>query len=450
MSRPVDLLIRPQWLVPVVPQGTVWQDHALAVADGAIVALGPAASVASEVTPAEVLDLPDTVLCPGLINAHTHSAMTLLRGVGDDLPLEIWLGQRMWPLEARFISADFVAAGTDLAIAEMLLGGTTCANDMYFFPDVVARQAIRRGFRMAVGIIVVEFPSAWADSRDDYFRRGLDMHDALRDEPLITTTLAPHAPYTVADESFARIRTLSDQMNLPINLHLHETAKEVSDAVADNGLRPFARLRGLGLINENLLAVHMTQLTPAEIEVCAEAGVSVLHCPESNLKLASGICPVEALRQAGVTVALGTDGAASNNDLDLWGEMRTAALIGKQVAGSAEAVPAGYALEMATINGARALGLEQQIGSLEVGKRADLVALSLKDLSSRPLYDVISQLVYAGHRSQVSHVWVEGQQRVREGQLVDFDVPGLRSTVDHWQQQIQEALAEAGVMNNSG
>ncbi|MEM1089512.1 MAG: TRZ/ATZ family hydrolase [Pseudomonadota bacterium] len=440
MTTPVDLLIKPQWLLPIVPRAAVLEDHALAVRGGEIVALGPVAQLEGTLDAAETLALPNQVLMPGLVNAHTHSAMSLLRGVGDDLPLEEWLNERMWPVEGALADADFVGLGTDLALAEMIRGGTTCANDMYFFPDVAARRALANGFRMAVGMIVVDFPTRWATTSDEYFQRGLAVHDEFRQESLITTMLAAHAPYTVGDENLSRICTLSNQMDLKVHIHLHETAVEVENSRRDLGLRPFDRIRKLGLVNENLLAVHMTQLEPNEIAACAEAGVSVLHCPESNLKLASGLCPVEALRQAGVNVALGTDGAASNNDLDMFGELRTAALIGKAAAASAEAVPAWYALEMATINGAKALGLEEQIGSLEVGKRADLISFAMEGPELMPLFDVVSQLVYAGNRRQVRHVWVDGAPLLADGSLTRVDLPALRSRVEETSLTIQNIL----------
>ena len=442
MSQVIDLVIEPQWLLPIRPEVSALEGQALAVHRGEIVALGNKADVAAAWPAKQTLQLPGHVLLPGLINAHTHASMTLLRGVGDDMALAPWLQERIWPVETALVDPEFVACGTELAIAEMLRGGTTCANEMYFFPDVAAHTALRMGFRMMVGLIVLDFPSAWAADADTYFSRGLKLHDELRGEPLLSTTLAPHAPYTVGDESFRRIHTLSDQLDLPVTTHLHETAHEVAESRKLHGLRPFDRLRALNLVNENLRAVHMTQMTEGEIEHCAHAGVTVVHCPESNLKLASGLCPVQALREAGVNVALGTDGAASNNDLDMFGEMRTAALIGKEAAADATAVPASYALEMATINGAQALGLSDRIGSLEVGKRADMVAVALHDLETQPLYDVVSQLVYASSRAMVRHVWVDGQHRVCDGELLGLDVAALGRRIVHWRQRVDEALKQ--------
>ncbi len=444
MTQHVELLIKPRWILPVVPSGQVLEHHAIGISSGEIRVLGPAQELCEAVTADQVLELPEQVLMPGLVNAHTHSAMSLLRGIGDDLPLQQWLHDRIWPIEGEFADADFVALGTDLAIAEMIRGGTTTANDMYFFPDVVGRRAAALGFRMAVGMLVVDFPTRWASTSDEYFRRGLEVHDEFRHQPLITTTLAAHSPYTVGDENLSRICLLSNQMDLKVNIHLHETAQEVEDSRREHQLRPFARLQKLGLVNENLLAIHMTQMERGEIETCAEAGVSVIHCPESNLKLASGICPVESLRQCGVNVALGTDGVASNNDLDLFGEMRSAALIGKVAAQNAEALPAWYALEMATISGARALGLETQIGSLEVGKRADMLSFAMDGPELMPLFDVISQLVYAGNRQQVRNVWIDGQQLLCDRVLSRMDLSSIASGVQAMAGAISHTLKRKG------
>ena len=362
--QPVDLLIEARWVVPVEPHGVVLEHHAVAVTAGRIVGLAPVAQARAQWQAAECVVLDQHALIPGLVNAHTHNPMTLMRGLADDLPLMRWLEDHIWPAEARVMGPDFVREGIEIAVAEMLRGGTTCCNENYFFPDVAAATYRRLGFRALVGLPVIEFPSAWARTRDEYFDKALALHDDLRGEALVGTAFAPHAPYTVSNESFARIHLLADQLDVPVHLHLHETRFEVEDAFARLGARPLARIAGLGLLNRSLIAVHMTELNDAEIEHCARAGVSVVHCPESNLKLASGFCPVAKLQAAGVNVALGTDGCASNNDLDMFGEMRTAALLAKGVAGDARAVDAATALRRATLNAARALGWVERIGSI--------------------------------------------------------------------------------------
>ena len=428
----VDLLISAAYVLPIRPRGVVLEDHAVVVDRGLIVAILPAAQVAQHYAPAERVDLGHAVLLPGLVNAHTHNPMTLMRGLADDLPLMRWLGDHIWPAEAKVMGADYVRDGVELAIVEMLRGGTTCCNENYFFPDISAQTYTAHGFRAAVGLPIIEFPSAWARTTDEYFDKGLAVHDALHDSALITTTFAPHAPYTVSDRSFERIATLRDTLGIPVHLHLHETAQEVAEGRERDGARPFERLRGLGLIDASLIAVHMTQLSAQEIAQMAEVGAKVVHCPESNLKLASGFCPVAKLLDAGVCVALGTDGCASNNDLDMVGELRTAALLAKGVSGDPSAVDAHTALEMATLAGAKAMGLDKRIGSIEPGKAADLVAFGLDEIECQPFYDVAAHLVYAASRRQVREVWIAGRRRLKAGEVIDFDIAGLRHRVAQW------------------
>jgi len=434
--QPIDLLIEARWIVPVEPRGVVLENHAVAIDADRIVALLPSADARARYVPRERVVLDEHALIPGLVNAHVHNPMTLMRGLADDLPLMRWLQEHIWPAEAKAIGPEFVRDGIELAVAEMLRGGTTCCNENYFFPDVQAATYRRLGFRAMVGLPVIEFPSAWASTRDEYFDKGLAVHDEFRGEALLGTGFAPHAPYTVSDESFERIRLLSDQLDLPVHLHLHETAHEVEEAKRERGARPFARIQSLGLVNDHLIAVHMTQLTDAEIAVCAEAGVAVVHCPESNLKLASGFCPAEKLRRAGVRLALGTDGCASNNDLDMFGEMRTAALLAKAVAEDASALDAASTLHAATLGGAQALGWGDRIGSIEAGKQADLAAIRLDDIETQPMYDVVSQLVYAAGRQQVSDVWIAGVRKLRERVLSDLDVAELREKARRWRERI--------------
>ncbi|HEY8229935.1 MAG TPA: TRZ/ATZ family hydrolase [Rhodanobacteraceae bacterium] len=435
-SQTIDLLISARWIVPVEPDRVVLEDHAVAIDGGAIVEVVSRADAATKYTPRERVDLPEHALIPGLVNAHTHNPMTLLRGLADDLPLMQWLREHIWPVEAKVIGPEFVRDGVELAIAEMLRGGTTCCSENYFFPDAQAAAYKAHGFRAMVGLPIIEFASAWAKDRDEYFERALTVHDHYRGDSLIGMTFAPHAPYTVADESFERIRTLSDQLDLPVHLHLMETAREVEDSKREHGLRPMQRLQKLGLVNDRLIAVHMTQVSDAEIAACAESGVSVVHCPESNLKLASGFCPAEKLRRGGVNVALGTDGCASNNDLDMFGELRTAALLAKAVASDAAAFDDAFALRAATLNGAKALQLDTKIGSIEAGKRADLVALKMDEVETQPLYNVISHLAYAVSRRQVSDVWIDGARKFAGGALVDFDLAGVLEKTRRWRERI--------------
>jgi 5-methylthioadenosine/S-adenosylhomocysteine deaminase len=439
MPEKVDLLLHARWIIPVVPEDQVLEHHSLAIKDGRIHALLPTREVEEAFEADSEKRLENHALIPGLINSHTHAAMSLLRGLADDLPLMTWLNEHIWPAEGRWISDEFIHDGTQLAIAEMLLGGTTCFNDMYFFPEVTGRVADLSGIRAVLGLIAIDFPSAWAGDGDEYLHKGLKVHDQFRNHPLIHTAFAPHAPYSVADPVLQRVRVLADELEIPVHIHLHETQDEILQSLQHHDSRPMARLQRLGLLSPSLMAIHMTHLEDEEIETFATCGGHVVHCPESNLKLASGFCPVHRLIRAGVNVALGTDGAASNNDLDMFSEMRTAALLAKGVAADASALPAARALSMATINGARALGLEQETGSLEVGKSADLVAVSLDRINSQPLYNPISQLVYACGRDQVRHVWVGGRQLVSEGSLITIEPERLRQRARHWQRKIAEA-----------
>jgi 5-methylthioadenosine/S-adenosylhomocysteine deaminase len=432
----VDLLIEARWVVPVEPHDVVLEHHAVAIDGDRIVAVLPISEARNAYAPRERVELGEHVLIPGLINTHTHNPMTLMRGLADDLPLMVWLQQHIWPVEAKVIGPEFVRDGVELAVAEMIRGGTTCANENYFFPDAIGATYRKLGFRAMVGLPIIEFPSAWAKTQDEYFERAGETHDSFRNDALIRTAFAPHAPYTVSDESFERIRVLADQLDIPVHLHLHETAHEVEEERKKSGLRPFQRLQKLGLVNDRLIAVHMTQLTDGEIAACAEAGVSVVHCPESNLKLASGFCPAEKIRKAGVNLAIGTDGCASNNDLDMFGEMRTAALLAKAVAEDAAAFDASFALRAATINAAKALGMEEQIGTIEVGKQADLAAVRLSDLETQPLFHIVSQLVYATGRHQVSDVWIAGRRKLAERQLVDMDTADILARTNAWRERI--------------
>ena len=431
-----DLLIEAGFVVPVVPHGVVLEHHAVAVTGGRIVAVLPVPEARLRFAPRETVSRPDAALIPGLVNAHTHNPMTLLRGVADDLPLKVWLQQHIWPIEAAVIGPDFVADGITLAIAEMLRGGTTCVNENYFFPDVQAATYKRHGFRARVGLPVIDFPTAWAASDDEYFDKADEVHDQWRDDALIATAFAPHAPYTVNDANFERVRMLADQLDIPVHLHLHETAQEVEQSLEKHGQRPIARLDRLGLVNERLIAIHMTQLTEAEMHLCAERGVSVVHCPESNLKLASGFCPACALERAGVNLAIGTDGCASNNDLDMFSETRTAALLAKAVAQDAAALDAFSALRAATLGGAKAIGFDDRVGSIEPGKEADLVCVDLSALETQPLHHVVSQLIYATGRQQVSDVWIAGRARLRQRMLVDIGIEGVLSNARQWRERI--------------
>jgi len=433
----IDLLVFPRWLVPVEPAGLVLEEHALAVDAGRIIDILPADFARQTYTAKESLELPTHALMPGFVNAHTHSAMALMRGIADDLALMDWLQNHIWPAEGKNVNRAYCVDGVRLAAAEMIRGGTTCFNDMYFFPDATVEVASQVGMRAAVGLLVIDFPTAWAATPDEYIRKGLEVYQTIRNQPLVQATFAPHAPYSVSDGPLKRLRELASETGVPMHMHVHETATEVDDGVRADGRRPWQRLKELDLLGPDFIAVHMTQLTDEEIADCGRLGVSIAHCPESNLKLASGCAPIAKLVAAGANVAIGTDGAASNNDLDMFSEMRTAALLAKATANDPRVVPAATALQMATLNGARALGLEQETGSLVRGKSADFIAVDLSAASTTPVYDVISQLVYAAGRDQVTDVFVAGRALLRDRRLTTIDEPAVLAKATEWRARIK-------------
>ena len=432
----VDLLVSARWVIPVEPPEAVLADHSVAVDAGRILAVLPTAEAERRYQPAERARLDRHALIPGLVNLHTHAAMTLMRGLADDLPLMMWLKDHVWPAEAKHASYEFVYDGTLLACAEMLRAGVTCFNEMYFFPEAAARAALEAGMRAAIGIIAFEFPTPYAADADDYLAKGLAARDALKEEPLLSFCMAPHAPYSVSDKTFARVVTIAEELDLPIHIHLHETQHEIDESIAQFKARPLERLRALGVLGPRLIAVHAVHVNEPEIELLARFGASVAHCPSSNLKLASGFAPVAAMLKHRINVGIGTDGAASNNRLDVLQEMRTAALLAKAVGNDAEAMPAHAALAAATLHGARALGLEASIGSLAPGKFADLCAIEMDQPELLPCYDPVSHLVYSAGREHVSHVWVAGEARVRERALVRFEYASLNKRVLLWHNKL--------------
>ncbi|NJD23986.1 MAG: TRZ/ATZ family hydrolase [Betaproteobacteria bacterium] len=450
-TRPetVDLLIEARWVAPVEPD-TLLDRHAVAVRDGRIVAVAPSGIARVRYAPAQRIVLDDHLLIPGLVNLHTHAAMTLMRGLADDLPLMEWLTGHIWPAEAAHVSPQFVLDGTRLACAEMLLGGTTCFNDMYFHPEASAQAATEAGMRAVVGITALEFPTPYASDADDYIAKGLAAREQWRGHPLIRFCLAPHAPYTVADATFSRLLTLSEQLGLPIHCHLHETRQEVAEAFARDGMRPLTRLHRLGLLGPAFIGVHGVHFDDTELDLLAATGTHVVHCPTSNLKLASGIAPVASMRQHGINVGLGTDGAASNNRLDILSEMRLAALLAKGSSGDARVLPAAEVLHMATLAGASALGMGAEIGSLAAGKWADLAAIDLSGPSTSPCYDPLSHLVHAAGRECVTHVWVAGKCCVDHKTLVGNTRNLLESSIPLWQNRMEVRSKPRVDVGNAG
>lgn len=430
----VELLL-PDWLIPIVPKG-VFPQQGIAIQNGRIIARDTHKALRERYPQALLHILPQQILLPGFVNIHTHAAMTLLRGLADDLPLMVWLQEHIWPAEGRFVAPDFVRMGTRLAIAEMLRGGTTCFNDMYFFPQEAADVAEQMGMRMVLGHVIIDFPTTYTRNAEDALRLAASHLTVRSDSPLLRHSIAPHAPYTVSDGPLREAAALAREQGVFLQMHVHETASEVQDAMVREDRRPLRRLHDLGLLDNKFLAVHMTQLDANDLALCKETGLQIAHCPESNLKLASGIAPIATLLEQGQNIGLGTDGAASNNDLDMLGELRTAALLAKGHAGDPTALPAEQALYLATLGGAKALHWDEEIGSLEPGKAADCIAVSLDHPATRPVYDPLSQLVYCASRDQIRSVWVAGIQKIRDGQGEDWDEQDLAQQAQEWGERI--------------
>ena len=431
-----DTRINARWLIPVEPFGVVLEHQAVILQGSRILAIVPQAEADQSYRTRETLDLNNHVVLPGLINLHGHTAMSLFRGLADDLPLMTWLNDHIWPAEGKFVSEQFVADGTRLAMAEMLRTGTTTFSDMYFFPEVTAQAAHDTGMRAQICFPLMDMPTVWGSGPEEYLRKGADLIEQWQRDDYIMPAIGPHAPYTVSDGPLGAAVELAQQTGAAIQLHLHETAFEVAEAVKASGQRPLARMADLGVLGANTQCVHMTQIDESDLAHLKMTGAHVVHCPESNLKLASGFCPVQKLLDHDINVTIGTDGAASNNDLDLFGELKTAAMVAKAVADDAAALSAHKALEMATLSGARALGRDHDIGSLVAGKLADLIAVDLSDPYLQPVYDPASHLVYSNHGRAVSHSWIHGVPQLQDGRLTRIDVPDLVLRVNEWRKQI--------------
>ncbi len=439
MKAPANFIVSPRWLVSVVPKRAPLENYSLVVQSGKISDVLPAPEAEQKYQGLPKYELKDHLLIPGLINMHGHAAMTLLRGYADDLPLMQWLQEEIWPAETRWVDAQFVRDGTSLAISEMLLSGTTTFSDQYFFPGSTAEAAIEAGMRCQIASPVLEFPSNWAKDAKDYLQKGLDLRDEFRPHSLIEIASGPHAPYTVSDNTLSEIAKYSNELQSNIQVHLHESAQEIEDSIKEFGKRPIQRLYDLGLLGPNTQCVHMTQLIADDMDLLEKTNTSVVHCPSSNLKLANGFCPVKELTDRGINVCIGTDGAASNNSLDLLAEIRMASLLAKGHSGDPTILDAVSSLECATINAARALGMEDQLGSLEVGKQADMVAIKLDSPESTPIYNPISQLIYSANSSNFSHSWIQGKLVMEDRKLTNLHLPSITKRARHWAERIRGA-----------
>jgi 5-methylthioadenosine/S-adenosylhomocysteine deaminase len=432
-----DHIIHAKWLITCETNNKILENHALVIKNDKIKDILPSDEAKKTYSSPSVQHYSTHAVMPGFINAHTHIAMNYFRGMADDLALMNWLNNHIWPAEKKWVNHEFVYDASLLAMAEMIRSGTTCFNDMYFFLQATAEAAHIAGVRAHIGITVIDFPTAWAQTPEEYFSKGLEFYQEYKNHDRIIATLAPHAPYTVADKNLLKVKEVAEKLNLKINLHLHETADEVNQSLAQHKKRPIRRLHDIGLMSSRLIAIHMTQLNEEDFAILKETQPSIIHCPESNMKLASGICPVEKLTSLNLNVALGTDGAASNNDLNILGEMRSAAFLAKLSTHDPVSLPAENALKMATINGAKALGIDHITGSLTVGKSADFIAINLEEIETLPLYHPISQIVYAASRTQVTDVWVMGKQLLKNRKLLTLDEKELMTKAHAWSSKIR-------------
>jgi len=421
-KEPVSLLMTAAWVITMDQEGQVFAPGAVAIRNADIVAVGPQDELAARFAAARVLDYPQGLILPGLINAHTHAAMALFRGLADDLPLEDWLNDHIFPAE-RHLDYDFVYWGTKLAVAEMLLSGTTTFCDMYLFTDAVAQAAADTGIRAVVGEVLYDFPSPNYGSPENGLKFTEDLIRTYQGHPRVRVGVQPHAVYTCSPDLLERSKDMADRYQTRWIIHLSETAKEVADCLEHYGDTPVGHLHRLELLKENTVADHAVVLTDRDLDLLAASGAGAVHCPESNMKLASGMAPVAALLARRVPVGLGTDGCASNNNLDMLAELDTAAKLAKVRDLNPTALPAREALALATRQGAQVLGLQQEVGRLGPGLRADLVVIDLDQPHLTPLYDPFSHLVYAATGADVQTVVVEGQVLVEDRQLLAFDLP---------------------------
>lgn len=434
----VDLVIEARWIAILDTEHVFLEHYALVVHADKIVDLQEIATARKQYLAKERISLDEHILIPGLINLHTHAAMNLMRGIADDLPLMTWLNQHIWPTERAVVFDDYVKDASLHACAEMLSGGITCFNDMYFYPSATAAAVTQSGMRASLGLLVTEFATNYAADADDYLQKGFEAHDGWRNNPMISSVIAPHAPYTVTNKTFEKVVIYAEQLGLGIHTHLHETRHEIVQSQEEFGVRPIQRLSELGLLGPGFLAAHGVHLLPQEIDLLHAYGCHIAHCPSSNLKLGSGIAPVADLVAKQVNVGLGTDSAASNNRLDMFTEMRMAALLAKGASEDPTLLPAHQVLKMATINAAKALGLDEKIGSIEIGKQADITAVKLTDLTISPCYDPISHLVYTCGREHVTHTWVAGELKYSNGIYANIEPMELKEIVKKWQPKLAQ------------
>ncbi|MDC0127282.1 TRZ/ATZ family hydrolase [Methylophilaceae bacterium] len=437
-KKNVSAIISASWIFTSGPEDQLLSDYAVVIENDKIIDLVSQKKVFDEYEANNNYQLNNHILIPGLINAHTHSAMSLFKGFADDLPLQDWLNNHIWPAEKEFVNSSFVKDGSILALSEMIKSGVTTFNDMYFFPDATAEAAKELEVRGNIGLVVLDFPTNYATDPEDYLVKGFEFRDKWRNEELITTSIAPHAPYSVSDEAFSLINTYSEELGINIHTHLHETQWEIEDSIDKYGITPIQRLNNLGIIGPSLVAAHCVHLNDQDMAILAKNKVNIVHNPSSNMKLGSGIADVAKMLKQNLNVSLGTDSSASNNRLDIMEEMRLAALISKGSSMLPESIPAKEAIKMATINGAKALGLDSEIGSIEKNKKADLVAIDLSTIENQPLYDPLTTFVYSSSRSDVSYVWINGKIKLMDKKLINMDEERIIQLAKKWQRKLKK------------
>jgi 5-methylthioadenosine/S-adenosylhomocysteine deaminase len=440
----VDLIVSGGTIVTMDEARRIINNGAIAVARGRVVALGERAAIERRYAARETVDASGRIVIPGLINGHTHIPMTLFRGLADDLELQEWLTKYIFPAEAKNVSEAFVRAGTRLGLAEMIRGGTTTYCDMYYFEDAIADETTKAGLRGVLGETVIDFPVADNKTNAEAMAYAEKFIDHWQGSELITAAIAPHAPYTVSEEHLKAVRALSDRTGAPIVTHISETKREVDDSLKAMGASPIDYLARIGFLSERVIAAHVVWPSAGELEVLRRLNVGVVHNPQSNMKLASGVAPVPKMLAAGIRVGLGTDGAASNNDLNMWEEMDTVAKLHKVFTGDPKVISAREAFEMATIRGAQALHLEREIGSLETGKRADIVIVERDALNQIPLYNVYSDLVYATKAWDVLTVFVNGRILMRDRKLLTLDETAIKESARVYRERVMKSLGRPG------
>jgi 5-methylthioadenosine/S-adenosylhomocysteine deaminase len=434
----VSTIISAKWICPVKPHNITLEDHSIVIDQDRIIDIIETKKVVSLYQAYEHFQFHHHIVTPGLINAHTHAAMNLFRGFADDQPLHTWLNQSIWPLEKKWVNPDFVYDGTLIACAEMLKSGVTTFNEMYFYPEAAYLAIKQSGIRANIGLFVMDFPSNYANDGEDYLMKGLEARDSWRDEALITSSIAPHAPYSVSDKTLSQVLTYANQLNLTMHMHVHETEDEIQESLNQYQLRPIERLNRLGILSPQFMAVHSVYLNDEDLITLSKESASVIHCPVSNLKLGSGIADICTLQKHDINVCIGTDGSASNNKQDLLHDMQLASLLAKGLTKNPAMLNAKSSLEMITINAAKALGLDDHIGSIEKGKYADLTVFNMDQLSTLPMYDPMSHLIYAASREEVSHVWVNGILQFKEGHLASMDIQACKDIALRWQLKLKQ------------